>query len=168
MSTISFPDSVDELDDEMDIKDEDEEGDLFPLFSSWPWLLCSLFVGAFHYFWAWWKVIFFSFSLTYVVYLVYLLRKSLCFLTPFFQAPHMSYLQLYHFLPYLIIGVNYREINICIMLICCRDSASSKICNIIYCIENTFLDNIFCNLPVLRARPSRFVNKVERGLRIGL
>ena len=33
LSTIAFSDSVDELDDEMDIKDEDEEGDLFPLFS---------------------------------------------------------------------------------------------------------------------------------------
>ena len=32
LSTISSSDSVDELDDELDIKDEDEEGDLF-LFS---------------------------------------------------------------------------------------------------------------------------------------
>ena len=32
-STILFSDSVDELDDELDIKDEDEEGDLFLFFS---------------------------------------------------------------------------------------------------------------------------------------
>ena len=85
LSTISFPDSVDELDNEMDIKDEDEEGDLFPLFSSWPWLLCSLFVGAFHYFWAWWKVIFFPFPWL-MSFILFTCWGSLCvFWHPFFR-----------------------------------------------------------------------------------
>ena len=43
LSTISFSDSVDELDDELD-EDEDKEGDLF-LFSH----LSPYFVGAFYY-----------------------------------------------------------------------------------------------------------------------
>ena len=32
-STISFSNSVDELDDELDVKDEDEKGNLFLFFS---------------------------------------------------------------------------------------------------------------------------------------
>ena len=36
LSTISFSDSVDELDDKLDIKDEDEEGELFLFFSPGP------------------------------------------------------------------------------------------------------------------------------------
>ena len=50
---------------------------------------------------------FFFFSLTCVVYLAYMLRKSLGFLIPSLLAHHMSFLQLYHFLPCLITGVNY-------------------------------------------------------------
>ena len=60
----------------------------------------------------------FFFSLSCFVYLAFLLRKSLGFLIPSFLDHHMSYLQLYHFFSCLITGVNYRENNSSIMLIC--------------------------------------------------
>ena len=95
LSTISFSDSVDELNDELD-EGEYEEGDLF-LFSH---LNLASFVSFC------WSVLLspglikenlFSFSLTCAIYLAFLLVKSLDFLIPSLLAHHMSHLQLYHF-----------------------------------------------------------------------
>ena len=96
LSTISFSDSVDELDDELDTKDEDENA-TFSIFLA---LTLTAFVS-----FCWGVLLspgsmkgnFFSFLLTCVVYLAFLLRKSLGFLMPSLLAHHMSYLQLYHF-----------------------------------------------------------------------
>ena len=59
----------------------------------------------------------FSFALSCVIYIAFLLRKSLGVLIPSFLADHMSYLHFIIFLPCLITGVNYRGNNIRIMLI---------------------------------------------------
>ena len=63
----------------------------------------------------------FSFSLICVVYLSFLLRRSLGFLILSLLTHHMSYPALsffFFFLPCLITAVNYRGNNICIMLVC--------------------------------------------------
>ena len=75
---------------------------------------------------------FFSFPLACVIYLAFLFRKSQRFLIPSLLAHHMSYLQLYHFLPCLKTGVNYRGNNACIILICMQRSSIFKL---FYCIE---------------------------------
>ena len=59
----------------------------------------------------------FSFALSCVIYIAFLLRKSLGVLIPSLLADHMSYLHFIIFLPCLITGVNYRGNNIRIMLI---------------------------------------------------
>ena len=79
------------------------------------------------------KEIFFPFSWLVLLIFVFLLRKSLRFLIPSLLAHHMSYLQLYHFLPCLKTGVNYRENNAFIMLICMQRSSFFKL---FYCIEH--------------------------------
>ena len=91
----------------------------FPFFSHWPWLLSSLFFVSSSSFVSFsppglMKGNLFSLSLTRVVYLAFLLRKSLGFLRPSLLA-YMRYLQF--FFHCLITGVNYRGNNICIMLI---------------------------------------------------
>ena len=104
LPTISFPDSLDKLNDERDVKDEDENCNL-SLFSpldldfffsfcysvslSLSLSLCS-------------TLYFFSFLLNCLVSLAYLVRKSLDFLIPSLLAHHMSYLQFYRFLSDLI------------------------------------------------------------------
>ena len=59
----------------------------------------------------------FSFALSCVIYIAFLLRKSLGVLIPSLLADHMSYLHFIIFLPCLITGVNCRGNNIRIMLI---------------------------------------------------
>ena len=59
----------------------------------------------------------FSFALSCVIYIAFLLRKSLGVLIPSLLADHMSYLHFIIFLPCIITGVNYRGNNIRIMLI---------------------------------------------------
>ena len=116
LCTISFSDSVDKHDDELD-GEKDQEGDLFLFlastltsFISFCWsILLSL---------ALMKENLFSFSLSCVIYIAFLLRKSLGVLIPSLLADHMSYLHFIIFLPCLITGVNYRGNNIRIMLIC--------------------------------------------------
>ena len=110
---------------------------------------------------------FFFFSLTCVVYLAYLLRKSLGFLIPSLPAYHMSYLQLYHFFPASSLESTTGEITFALCRSVCRDSASFKLCDTVYCIEYIFLDNISSSLSVVRARTFRFASKIERVLRIG-
>ena len=116
LSTISFSDSVGELDDELD-----EVRMRKVTFSFFLALTLTSFVSFC------WSVLLspglikenlFSFSLSYIVYLAFLLRKSLGFLIPSLLAHHMSYLQRYYFLPCRITGVNYRGNNISTMLIC--------------------------------------------------
>ena len=95
LSTISFSDSVDELDDELD-----EVRMRKVNFSFFLALTLTSFVSFC------WSVLLspglikenlFSFCLSYIVYPAFLLRKSLGFLIPSLLAHHMSYLQLYHF-----------------------------------------------------------------------
>ena len=95
LSTISFSDSLDELDDEMD-ENEDEEA-TFSFFlaltlTSFVSLCCSVLLspGLMK------ENLFFS-SLTCVVYLTFFLRKSLGFLIPSLLAHHTSYLKLVQF-----------------------------------------------------------------------
>ena len=95
LSTISFSDSLDELDDEMD-ENEDEEA-TFSFFlaltlTSVVSLCCSVLLspGLMK------ENLFFS-SLTCVVYLAFFLRKSLGFLIPSLLAHDTSYLKLVQF-----------------------------------------------------------------------
>ena len=100
---------------------------------------------------------YFCFSLTCVVYLAYLLRKSLGFLIPFLLAHHMSYLQLYlFFCPASSVELTTGEITFGSCWSACRDSASFKRFSIIYCIEYISLDSISCSLPIVRTQPFRF------------
>ena len=108
LSTILSYDLVDELDDELNIEDEDEEGNLFLFprldldFFLFILLGCFTISGLD-------KGNFFSFSLICVVYLAHLLKKSLGFLKLSLLAHNMSYLQFYDFfLLCIITGVNYR------------------------------------------------------------
>ena len=96
LSTISFSDSVDELDDELD-EYEYEEGNLF-LFSCLDIDFFCLFLLEHFISSGLMKENLFLFSLTCFVYLPFLLRTSLGFLIPSLLAHHISYLQLYHFL----------------------------------------------------------------------
>ena len=89
---------------------------------------------------------FFSFSLTCAVYLPYLLKKCV--------GPASS-------LELSIGETTFAESA-------CTDSASSKLCDIIYCDEYILLDNISSCLSVIRARPFRITNKIDRGWKIGL
>ena len=59
------------------------------------------------------------------------------------------------------------EITFALCRSVCRDSASFKLCDTVYCIEYIFLDNISSSLSVVRARTFRFASKIERVLRIG-
>ena len=108
LSTILSYDLVDELDDELNIEDEDEEGNLFLFprldldFFLFILLGCFTISGLD-------KGNLFSFSLVCVVYLAHLLKKSLGFLKLSLLAHDMSYLQFYDFfLLCIITGVNYR------------------------------------------------------------
>ena len=102
LPTISFSDSVDELDNELDVKYEDEEGNLF-LFSRFAYAFFLIFSWGFLLSLGLMKGNLLSFSLASIVYRAYLLKKSPDFLIPSLLAHHMSsttftfYLQLYHF-----------------------------------------------------------------------
>ena len=102
LSTISISDSVDELDNELDVKYEDEEGNLF-LFSRLDYAFFLIFSWGFLLSLGLMKGNLLSFSLACIVYLAYLLKKSPDFLIPSLLAHYMSsttftfYLQLYHF-----------------------------------------------------------------------
>ena len=132
LSTISFTDSVDEIDDQLDIKDKHEKGDLFFFFSRQYLDFFRLFLLERFNISRFDEGDFFSFPLACVIYLAFLFRKSQRFLIPSLLAHHMSYLQLYHFLPCLKTGVNYRGNNACIILICMQRSSIFKL---FYCIE---------------------------------
>ena len=99
LSTISFTDSVDEIDDQLDIKDKHEKGDLFFFFSRHYLDFFRLFLLERFNISRFDEGDFFSFPLACVIYLAFLLRKSLRFQIPSLLAHHMSYIQLYHFLP---------------------------------------------------------------------
>ena len=110
---------------------------------------------------------FFSFSLTCAVYLPYLLKKCVGFPIPYLLAYHKCYLQLYRFFfPASSLELSIGETTFAESA--CTDSASSKLCDIIYCDEYILLDNISSCLPVIRARPFRITNKIDRGWKIGL
>ena len=160
LSTISFPDSLDKLNDERDVRDEDENCNLSlfsPLdldffFSFCHSILLSLCSTLY----------FFSFLLNCLVSLAYLVRKSLDFLIPSLLAHHMSYLQFYRFLFGLITEFTKTFTSYWSV---CRESTSFKLCDIIYCIEYIFLNNISCckNSTVPLCGQSR-----KKGWRIGL
>ena len=115
LCNISFSDSVDKHDDELDGK-EDEEGDLclfscldlgFHLFLLEHFTISGLDEGEF---------IFFFLVLCYLC--CFLVEEISRCSDTLFAGWSYELSPLYHFLPCLITEVNYRGNNICIMLIC--------------------------------------------------
>ena len=176
MSSISFSDSVDELDDELD-ESEDKGGDLF--------LFPGIYPNSFFSFC--WSVLltlglmkgnFFFLSLTCAFYLAYLFRKlwvtlftGLSYeLSPALSIswPASSLELTTREITFALLDLTTVEIALASCWSVCRDSASLKLYDIIYSIKYIFLDNISNSLPVVRARRLPFANKVEKGLRIGL
>lgn len=133
----------------------------FPFLSSWPWLFFQFLLQRFSLSLCS-TLYFFSFLLNCLVSLAYLVRKSLDFLIPSLLAHHMSYLQFYRFLSDLITEFTKTFTSYWSV---CRESTSFKLCDIIYCIEYIFLNNISCckNSTVPLCGQSR-----KKGWRIGL
>ena len=165
LSTNSFSDSVDELDNELD---EDEESDLF-LFSRLDLDFFRLFLLE-------------SFTISGLDEGEFsFLFLDLCRLSSFFieevsrfsdtlsagSSNELSPALLFS-CPASWLELTTWEITFASCWSVCRDSAAFKLFDIIYCMEYISLDNISCGLFVIRAWPFRFTNKVERGLRIEL
>ena len=150
--TILFSDSVDELDDELDIKDEDEEGGLYPFFSFWPWLLTSLFVRAFYHFWDWWRGIYVPFSRLVSFILLTGWGSSRVFWYPLCRLIWVISSFIIFFYRASSLELTTAKIAFVSCWSVCRNSESFKLCDTIYCMEYVFLDNISSNLSVARAQ----------------
>ena len=151
LSTISFSDSVDELDDELD-EEEYEEGDIFlisrfdldffRLFLLERFTFSGLDEGEF---------LFLFLDLCRLSY--FLVEEVSSFSdTVFAGSSHELSPTLSFFCPASSLELTTGEIIFVSCLSICRGSLSLKLFHIIYCIEYISLDNISCSLPVVRLR----------------
>ena len=144
LSTISFSYSVDMLDDRLDIKDEDKEGNLF-LFSHLNLdFLCLVFVGAFYYLRAWWGAIFFPFPwLVSLIFCLLVEEVSRFSDTLFASSSHDLFPALLYFCPATSLDSTAGEITIGSCWYVCSNSASFKLLDIINCTEYVSLACLF-------------------------
>ena len=153
---------------------------IFFFFLAFTRLLFSLSVRAFYYPWTWWRGISFS-CLWLLLFILLTCSGSFGFSDTLFTGlsyelspalsiswPASSLKLTKGEITFALLDLTTVEIALASCWSVCRDSASLKLYDIIYCIKYIFLDNISSSLPVVGARMLPFANKVEKGLRIGL
>ena len=140
LSIISFSNSVDELDDELNVKDEDEKDDLF-LFSrlDLEFFLFSLMERFTDYLWVWWRGIYFPFLWR----LSCLLVEEVFWFTNnlFAGSSYELSLALPFFRPASTLGLATGEMTFASCWSVCRGSVSFKLCDTIYC---SLLNRVRC------------------------